>query len=58
MQTLNQGECFELVRADVVEARLMLGGLDRLDDGSHSDAFPNAISFIATGPVFPSSAST
>jgi hypothetical protein len=35
----------------VVEARLVYGGLDRLDDGFHGDAFPNSISFFATGPV-------
>jgi hypothetical protein len=35
----------------VVEARLVHGGLDRLDDGFHGDAFPNTISFFATGPV-------
>jgi hypothetical protein len=35
----------------VVEARLTLGGLDRLDDGFHRDAFPKIISFSSTGPV-------
>jgi len=39
------------VRANMVEARLVHGGLDRLDDGFHGDAFPKPISFFATGPV-------
>ena len=51
MQTLDQRECFEIVRTNMVEARLVHGGLDRLDDGFHGDAFPNTISFSATGPV-------
>ena len=45
MQTLDQRECFEIVRANMVEARLVHGGLDRLDDGFHDDAFPKPISF-------------
>jgi hypothetical protein len=38
------------VRPDVVEARLAVGGLDRLDDGFHVDAFPKILLF-STGPV-------
>jgi hypothetical protein len=38
----------------MVETRLAFGGLDRLGDGFHIDAFPNSILLSATGPVFPS----
>jgi hypothetical protein len=38
----------------MVEARLAIGGLDRLDDGFHCDAFPKSILFIVDGPCFPS----
>src|SRR6202044_1060474 len=51
MQTLDQGERLQVMRPDVVEARLTFGGLDRLDDGFHCDAFPKILSFSATGPV-------
>jgi hypothetical protein len=34
----------------VVEARLAVGGLDRLDDGFHVDAFPKLILFVVDGP--------
>ena len=35
MQTFDQRECFEVVRPDMVEARLMIGELDRHCDGFH-----------------------
>jgi hypothetical protein len=38
---------------DVIEPRLALGGLDRLDDGFHCDAFPSRFCLSSTGPVFP-----
>jgi hypothetical protein len=38
----------------MVEARLAVGGLDRLDDGFHSDAFPVVDFVVADGPCFPS----
>jgi hypothetical protein len=37
----------------MVETRLAFGGLDRLGDGFHIDAFPNTILFV-DGPCFPS----
>ena len=40
VQALDQGERLQIMRPDMVEARLTLGGLDRLDDGFHRDAFP------------------
>jgi hypothetical protein len=42
------------VRTNVVEARLVHGGLDRLDDGFHDDAFPNQFLFSRRA-LFPSS---
>jgi hypothetical protein len=36
----------------MVEARLTIGGLDRLCDGFHVDAFPKYLLFI-DGPCFP-----
>ncbi len=35
MQALDQGQRLQIVRPDMVEARLAIGGLDRLDDGFH-----------------------
>jgi hypothetical protein len=35
----------------MVETRLALGGLDRLDDGFDSVAFPSSILLSLTGPV-------
>ena len=40
VQALDQSERLQIMRPDMVEARLTLGGLDRLDDGLHRDAFP------------------
>jgi hypothetical protein len=41
------------VRPDMVEARLTIGGLDRLDDGFHVDAFPKSNLFVVGGPCLP-----
>jgi hypothetical protein len=38
----------------MVETRLAFGGLDRLGDGFHIDAFPNSILLSSNGPCFPS----
>jgi hypothetical protein len=35
MQALDQGQRLEVVRPDMVETRLTIGGLDRLSDGFH-----------------------
>ena len=51
VQTLDQGERLQIMRSDMVEARLTLGGLDRLDDGFHRDAFPKNYFVLTTGPV-------
>ncbi len=40
VQTLDQGQRLQIVWPNMVETRLALGGLDRLSDGFHSDAFP------------------
>jgi hypothetical protein len=37
----------------MVETRLAIGGLDRLCDGFHCDAFPNSILFVGDGPCLP-----
>jgi hypothetical protein len=42
------------VRPDVIEPHLTLGGLDRLDDGFHGDAFPKFYFVVADGPCSPS----
>jgi hypothetical protein len=40
MQPLYERQGIEIERPDMVELRLSLGGLDRLHDGLHRDAFP------------------
>src|SRR3984957_7636848 len=52
VETLDQGQRLEIVRPDVVETRLTIGGLARLDGVFHDDAFPNFFLF-STGPVPP-----
>ena len=52
MQPLDQRQGIEIERPDVVELRLTLGGLDRLDNGLHHDAFP-CIFVTCDGPCFP-----
>ena len=37
----------------MVETRLTLGGLDRLSDGFHDDAFPKILLFVVDGPCLP-----
>src|SRR4029077_8028389 len=39
------------MRPNMVETRLAFGGLDRLGDGFHIDAFPNHFFLSSTGPV-------
>jgi hypothetical protein len=55
MQTLDKSQSLEIVRADMVETRLTIGGIDRLCDGFHVDAFPKPILYqvlsLSTGPV-------
>ncbi len=53
METLDQGQRLEIVRPDMVETRLTIGGLDRLDDGFHCDAFPKVNFVFADGPCLP-----
>jgi hypothetical protein len=50
VQPLDKRERLQIVRPNVVEARLAVGGLDRLDDGFHVDAFPKLILFVVDGP--------
>ena len=52
MQALDQSQRLQIVRPDMVEARLTIGGLDRLCDGFHVDAFPKT-SFVFDGPCLP-----
>src|SRR4029077_514239 len=51
MQALDESKRLQIVRSDMVEARLTVAGLDRLDDGFHVDAFPKTYSLSSTGPV-------
>src|SRR5580704_5021949 len=51
VQALDQSQRLKIVRPDVVETRLTIGGLDRLSDGFHVDAFPKVLLFSSTGPV-------
>src|SRR5579862_866495 len=50
VQALDESKRLQIVRPNVVEARLAVGGLDRLDDGFHVDAFPKLILFVVDGP--------
>ena len=53
VEALDQRQCLQVMRPNMVETRLALGGLDRLGDGFHIDAFPKTILFV-DGPCFPS----
>ena len=50
---IDQGQRLEIVRPDMVEARLTIGGLDRLSDGFHYDAFPKSNLVFIDGPCLP-----
>ena len=53
MQPLNQRQRFEVVRLDVIEARLTFGRLDRFRDGLHRDAPVGFVFVLVTRPCFP-----
>jgi hypothetical protein len=52
MQPLDERQCIEIERPDMVELRLSFGGLDRFHNGLHHDAFPY-IFVTCDGPCFP-----
>ena len=51
VEALDQCQRLQVVRPNMVETRLAFGGLDRLGDGFHIDAFPNTILLSSTGPI-------
>ena len=53
VEALDQRQRLQVMRPNMVEARLAFGGLDRLGDGFHIDAFPNTLLFV-DGLCFPS----
>ena len=54
VEALDQCQRLQVMRPNMVETRLAFGGLDRLGDGFHIDAFPNSILLSSNGPCFPS----